>query len=124
MAHTFAHEYGHHVQQMTGILDASWRRQRQHRTTAGALQESRRRELQASCFGNVYLGADRQWFPFTGQLLTMWNFTVTHSGDEYSRPRIRDHGSRLNHGWWAKRGFFSANPGLCNTFTASVKITN
>jgi predicted metalloprotease len=123
MANTFAHEYGHHVQQLTGIMDASWRRQRAYKIPAGALQESRRRELQASCFGSVYLGANKNVFPMKGDVLTMWRFTVDHSGDEYSKPRVRDHGSRITHGWWSRRGFNGMNPGLCNTWSASPNMT-
>lgn len=123
MANTFAHEYGHHVQQLTGIMDASWRRQRAYKIPAGALQESRRRELQASCLGSVYLGSIKNVFPLKGDVLTMWRFTVDHSGDEYSNPRIRDHGSRITHGWWSRRGFNGMNPGLCNTWSASPTMT-
>ena len=123
MANTFAHEYGHHVQQLTGIMDASWKRQRAYKIPAGALQESRRRELQASCFGSVYIGSIKNVFPLRGDVLTMWRFTVDHSGDEYSNPRIRDHGSRITHGWWSRRGFNGMNPGLCNTWSASPTMT-
>src|SRR6266498_1768504 len=61
-AQQMAHEYGHHIQHITGILDASWNRQTYtFKTTADKLEENRRRELQATCWGGAYLGADRAY---------------------------------------------------------------
>ena len=122
MANTIAHEYGHHVQWLSGILDASWTRTRQLPSQSAKLLESRRRELQASCFGAIYLGADRTWFPMRGSMLTMWRYVVSHSGDEYSK--IRDHGSRTYHNYWSLRGYNTLRPSGCNTFTASTKATS
>jgi predicted metalloprotease len=123
MAVQISHEYGHHVQMMTGILQASFARSATIRTTPGKQLESRRRELQATCFGGVYLGADKRYFPVSGQLATMWRFVVTHMGDEYDTrmPKVPDHGGRAYNGYWSGRGFNGINPGLCNTFAASQK---
>ena len=115
MAFLIAHEYGHHVQAMAGILQAS----HAARTTSGAdtrLVESRRRELQASCLSGVYLGADKQYFPARGSWLVKWRWTVRNRGDEWNPTR--SHGNKGNHNRWSQAGFNSANPASCNTFTA------
>jgi len=49
MAFLIAHEYGHHVQAMTGIFEASGSRETYINGVDAHLIESGRRELQASC---------------------------------------------------------------------------
>lgn len=122
MAFTIAHEYGHHLQQLTGILQASWDRGYAMGSKDLELEESRRRELQASCFSAVYLGADKKYFPVSGNWGRWWRWKVYNHGDQWNP--VRDHGDRMNHGWWSMRGFNSKNPGLCNTFTASRQMVS
>jgi uncharacterized protein len=118
---TIAHEYGHHIQYLTGILNASWWRQRAFTTNSARLEESRRRELQASCLGSAYIGANKRYYPMSGGLYTQWLYLVDHSGDQAGYPR--DHGSMANHGWWSKTGFYAASSktyaGRCNTWSAA-----
>jgi hypothetical protein len=118
---TLAHEYGHHVQYLTGILNASWARQRAFSTSAAKLEENRRRELQASCLGSAYIGANKRYYPMSGGLYTQWKYLVAHSGDMKGYPR--DHGSFANHNWWSTTGFYAASSktyaGRCNTFNAA-----
>jgi uncharacterized protein len=119
---TLAHEYGHHVQRQTGILDASWWRQDHMTTSSAALAESRRRELQAQCLAGVYIGADKAYYPMTGNILTQWKWLVSHSGDQAGYPR--DHGSYANSGFWSNAGFNgdgkATHAGSCNTFAAAA----
>jgi predicted metalloprotease len=122
MAFTIAHEYGHHVQQLTGIMESSWDRQYAMGSRDLELEESRRRELQASCFSAVYLGADRNFFPVSGNWRRWWRWTVYNHGDQWNP--VRDHGDKNNHGWWSMRGYNSRNPGLCNTYTASQRMVS
>jgi uncharacterized protein len=116
-----AHEYGHHVQFLTGILGASWQRQLAFSTNTARLEESRRRELQASCLGAAYIGANKRYYPMAGGLLTQFNYLVTHMGDQPGYPR--DHGSMKNHGFWTTAGFNAKHTytvaGNCNTFNAA-----
>ncbi|GAA0608409.1 hypothetical protein HPO96_31085 [Kribbella sandramycini] len=118
---TMAHEYGHHIQEATGIMDASWWRQRAMKTNTQKLEESRRRELQASCLGSAYIGANRRFYPMTGALYNEWRWLVTHSGDVKGYPR--DHGSFANHGWWSEHGFFATSStttaARCNTYESA-----
>lgn len=116
MAFLIAHEYGHHVQAMTGILAASHERELTFSSTAMQLLESRRRELQASCLSGVYLGADKQYFPARGSWLLKWKWTVRNRGDEWNPKRT--HGNKTNHSRWSRAGFAAADPAACNTFTA------
>ncbi|MFK4087748.1 neutral zinc metallopeptidase [Kribbella sp. NPDC020789] len=118
MAFLVAHEYGHHIQQLTGIMDASQTRTNYARGTSAQLLESRRLELQASCFSGVYLGADRKYFPASGAWLQKWNWTVANRGDEWNPTR--SHGNKANHSRWSRKGFGAGNPAACNTFTASA----
>ena len=116
-----AHEYGHHIQYLTGILGASWARQRAFSTYAAQMEESRRRELQASCFGGASIGANKRYYPMSGGLYTQWLYVVNNSGDQPGYPR--DHGSLKNHGFWSKAGFNAARSytvaGNCNTWNAN-----
>jgi predicted metalloprotease len=121
-AHTMGHEFGHHLQQRTGILSASWYRQRYVlRTTAAKLEESRRRELQASCFSGVYMGADQRYFPLmSGELRRYYFWMIANMGDENVPNGPRDHGSKRSHNYWTKsRGFTYQNAYTCNTWAAS-----
>ncbi len=58
------------------------------------LHESRRRELQATCLGAAYLGANAAFIPMRGPLLANWKFLIANTGDDYARPRVHDHGNR------------------------------
>jgi predicted metalloprotease len=124
MLNTFAHEYGHHVQQVTGIFSASFARQATMADPNNRLQESRRRELQASCLGSAYLGADAAFIPMRGQLLSTWKFVVANAGDEFAPNKVRDHGAKANHNLWSTRGYTSRNPGLCNTWVVPAKYVS
>lgn len=115
---TLAHEYGHHVQDMTNILISSGSREGWMKSKTGQLEENRRLELQASCLAAVFLGANKQSLKFTGDLLDMWEWQTQHSGDEYNPKKVRDHGSRKSQWLWAGPAFKSASPASCNTFTA------
>jgi uncharacterized protein len=118
MAFLVAHEYGHHIQRLTGIMDASQTRTNYANGTDAQLLESRRLELQASCFSGAYLGADRKYFPASGAWLTKWNWMVANRGDEWNPTR--SHGNKTNHSRWSRKGFGSGNPAACNTFAAST----
>jgi uncharacterized protein len=116
---TMAHEYGHHLQRLVGILNYGWD-PKASQTSPAALLKSRRIELQATCFGAVFLGATRTPLRLTGSRRDTWEFQTRHSGDEYNPDKLRDHGSRKNQWRWAGPAFQSMNPSSCNTFTAGA----
>jgi predicted metalloprotease len=115
MTMILGHEYGHHVQRLTGILRGVGQWDLHLNGVDLALQESRRLELQANCFSGVYLGADQDWYPVTDSYLTDWQAVVRSFID----PK-RDHGSTENAGNWSIAGYDAADPKACNTFTAAA----
>jgi predicted metalloprotease len=119
MADTVAHEYGHHVQFLSGILKAATTLEYE-RSGDASLQVSRRVELQASCLGNVFLGMNKNTYPIKGAAKTQLDWLHAHQGDEYG-PR-RDHGSRKVVPYWTGRGWKTHNNASCNTFTASSNL--
>lgn len=115
MLHQFAHEYGHHVQSMTGMLAAYSRIRYERATYAQELQDSRRLELQASCFSDIFIGANRRSYPITGQSLVQWRWLIANTIDAG-----HDHGAPTIHKYWATRGWNGRDPSACNTWAASA----
>lgn len=118
MVDTVAHEFGHHVQHLTGILAAEHNLEYQL-SGDKSLEMSRRTELQATCFGNVFMGANKNSYKITGLLKSQLDDMHAHSGDEYGT--VRDHGSRAVVPRWANSGFKTLSPGGCNTYVAAAK---
>jgi predicted metalloprotease len=116
MTDTISHEFGHHVQFMTGILSAE-DDMAYESGAAKALELSRRLELQASCLGNVFMSANKNTYPISGEFKKDLDFQNSHSGDEYNPAKIRDHGSRFSYARWTKAGF-TGGVRSCNTFVA------
>jgi predicted metalloprotease len=109
-----AHEYGHHVQELVGI--GAFADDRYEQASGEAqLEESRRTELQASCFGAAFLGAEKQSLHLVGERLFGLQ-TDMYSGDESGSAR--DHGSEDSNEHWTSAAFASASPGSCNTWKA------
>ncbi|MEU4544404.1 neutral zinc metallopeptidase [Nonomuraea dietziae] len=111
---TVAHEYAHHVQNLTGITRAF-----EYEPFSGRkeeLEQTRRFELQAECLAGVFIGSvwdslDRTEADWEELLLI-----DRQSGDEVSK--VRDHGKGRNIADWLDRGFRTADPASCNTWTA------
>jgi uncharacterized protein len=123
--HTIAHEYGHHVQQLTGILPAVKYRQRYVlKTTEARLQENRRMELQASCFSGMYVGANRNYYPVRGELLRWYQWMIKNMGDENRPNGPRDHGSKSSHNFWTTRGWYYQTAYACMTWSASASVVD
>ncbi|ADB30381.1 protein of unknown function zinc metallopeptidase putative [Kribbella flavida DSM 17836] len=114
MAFNFGHEYGHHVQVLTGMLEANYERGLTLNGVEVALEESRRVELQASCLSGVFLGADRASIPVTADWRERYQSIVGTGND----PE-RDHGSPKNHERWSLAGLDAADPAACNTYVAA-----
>ncbi|WP_405064516.1 neutral zinc metallopeptidase [Kribbella sp. NBC_01505] len=115
---TFAHEYGHHLQNLAGILDSYELGHRKKRTKAVQLEDERRLELQANCLGGAFLGANRASFNLFGTNWLEQEYVAKHQGDELYTPVIRDHGSGSSQSYWTLAGLYNASPSVCNTFTA------
>jgi predicted metalloprotease len=113
MALTIGHEYGHHVQALTGMLRAMGKRHETLNNADGYLEDDRRLELQASCFSAVYVGADRNAFPLTGARLNLWKRVMADTVDDE-----HDHGKAANHSFWTTAGYDAASPAACDTYVA------
>ncbi|MFC4082297.1 neutral zinc metallopeptidase [Amycolatopsis samaneae] len=115
-----AHEYGHHVQAMSGISEAyGEKRYDSGADSAAGLELSRRMELQAQCFSGMFLGSavaaggsvDRNIYN------EAWN--AQDRGDDYSRNGKRDHGTaKHNISWWQHGATKNRNQ-QCNTWNSS-----
>jgi predicted metalloprotease len=119
--YTVAHEFSHHLQQLTGILPAANRLEYEAPNRQVELELSRRVELQASCLGTAFMGANKSTYGITGSDLTIYRrYVEAQTGDENNRGGPRDHGARTSHRYWTERGFNTLNSTNCNTFTASA----
>lgn len=115
-----AHEYGHHLQAATGILDA-YARLRLESKASRRDELTRRLELQAQCFEGIFLGYQRDALKLTGQdryELDLWH---SATGDEDPpKDRRPDHGSSAAQSRWLQAGLDHADFGRCNTWAASA----
>jgi predicted metalloprotease len=112
MAFVIGHEYGHHVQALAGISEAAYERGLKLNGVDLALEETRRHELQASCFGGVFFGANRDFRKGSDWPKTFGEIVASTSDPQY------DHGSAKNHARWSMAGFAAADPVACNTYAA------
>ncbi|MFD8495647.1 neutral zinc metallopeptidase [Amycolatopsis sp. NPDC059657] len=113
----FAHEYGHHIQQITGIMPAM----NEKRYDAGAdsaegLEYSRRLELQAQCFSGMFLGStvDRGGDVNRAMYNDAWR--TQQRGDHGKGPR--DHGSDAHSSGWWQTGALKNRNVQCNTWAS------
>ncbi|WP_162795813.1 neutral zinc metallopeptidase [Nonomuraea lactucae] len=109
-----AHEYGHHVQQVTGMARAFQRYPYKGKSELN--EQIRRSELQAECLAGAFMGSVWDSLDRTkGEWEDLLDVTLV-SGDEWAKAR--DHGKGRNIAAWLKRGFQAASPDACNTWTA------
>jgi len=113
----FAHEYGHHVQALSGIMGkAHDDRSEAGARSAGGLEISRRTELEAQCFAGM----------FTGSATYVGMISMTQAqrilNDNYHRGDgpgdTRDHGTDQNYGNWYAQGNRYNRNFQCNTWKA------
>lgn len=115
-ARVIAHEYGHHVQNRSGIL--LYGNRVMDSGDVGVRNEaSRRIELQAQCFAGAFLGAERVTLPMTRQQFNAMVRDVRGRGDERLPPDKRDHGSGRNYAGWVVTGYEGRRLAVCNTWT-------
>ncbi|MET8997012.1 neutral zinc metallopeptidase [Amycolatopsis sp. NPDC004169] len=112
---TLAHEYGHHVQRESGILSAAADKMTSPNEDSAADKEVVRRiELQANCFGALFLTAVAGSGSITRSLA---NAAVA----DYGRANDSDtHGSREHQLSWAKAGYEGKATKACDTWSAPV----
>lgn len=110
LAHSVAHEWGHHIQEITGILDAQnvlyWRARGTARTIL-----SHRLEMQAECLAGVFYSSSLD----SVQPDVTWDEWL----DSVSRAsESKVHGKPRNLAYWQNRGYAGASARYCNTWVA------
>ena len=126
-AYVIAHEVGHHVQNLTGILP-KFNQMRQRMSEADANRMSMQVELQADCFAGV-------WGHYTAQkgILEQGDLeealnAAKQIGDDtlqkkmqgYVVPESFNHGTSQQRQTWFARGFKSGKLSDCDTFNNPI----
>ncbi|APV49543.1 hypothetical protein BWI17_07530 [Betaproteobacteria bacterium GR16-43] len=125
-AYVIAHEVGHHVQKLTGVMNRVDSARGQGKGAEGALV---RMELQADCYAGIwghYAGEFKKILE-PGDMEEALGAAAAVGDDRLQKqsqgrvvPDSFTHGSSEQRMRWFKRGFDSGNPGSCDTFAASA----
>lgn len=126
-AYVLAHEVGHHVQNLLGILPR-FNKMRQGMSEAQANAMSVRVELQADCFAGVWgKFTDQKGLLEQGDLEEALNAahqigddTLQKRSQGYVVPESFNHGTASQRATWFKRGFDSGKVAACDTFNNPV----
>lgn len=113
----FAHEFGHAMQGMSGIMSAYGTAQYEEggSSTPGGLEMSRRVELQATCFEGQTLAALQNGGVSNDYIFAALEDSALR-GDTPGKPP--DHGSLAANKTWLERGFYENRLAQCNTWSA------
>ena len=126
-AYVLAHEIGHHVQNITGVLP-EFDRLRQTMSQEESNAYSVRVELQADCYAGV-------WANYAGQENLLENGDIEEAlnaanqiGDDtlqkqmqgFAVPKTFNHGTSAQRKSWFQRGYSSGQPSDCDTFSGNV----
>jgi predicted metalloprotease len=126
-AYVVAHEVGHHVQNLLGILPKV-NQARQRMSEAESNKMSVRVELQADCFAGVWgKSTDSKGILETGDLEEALNAaqqigddTLQKRSQGYVVPDSFNHGTSAQRMTWFRRGFDSGDMKTCDTFSGNI----
>jgi len=118
--YVMAHEYGHHVQKLTGLAGQVRSAQQQDPRGSNALQV--RMELQADCYAGVWAGKHRNLIE-RGDLeegmraaSAIGDDTLQKQAGRRVSPESFTHGSSAQRMEWLRRGLQSGDDNACDTF--------
>jgi len=120
-AYVIAHEYGHHIQNILGVMD------RRGGPSRGSDSESVRTELQADCYAGVWAYHANQQFAILqngdveGALraaTSVGDDTLQKESQGYIVPDSFTHGSSAQRVRWFQRGLQDGRMDACDTFSA------
>ena len=126
-AYVVAHEVGHHVQNLLGILP-KFNKMRQSMSEVDANKMSVQVELQADCFAGIWgKFTEQRGFLETGDLEEALNAanqigddTLQKKAQGYVVPDSFNHGTSAQRVKWFKRGFASGKLSDCDTFSNGI----
>jgi len=121
-----AHEFGHGIQGMTGILrsEGAWEYQyEEDGNKDAAMKISRRLEFQADCFAGPFIGAVSQSIGLTEeQYQTLLGIGIALGDDTLTGDPnfVGDHGRGYNRQAWMMTGYKNGPLGTCNSFDPTI----
>jgi predicted metalloprotease len=124
-AYVIAHEVGHHVQDLLGVLPKVQRAQQASGSKAAANRLQVRIELQADCLAGVWAHhSNQKWKSIEPGDVEAALQTAAAIGDDrlqkqtqgYVVPDAFTHGSAEQRQRWFRRGMESGDPRQCDTF--------
>ena len=126
-AYVLAHEVGHHVQNVLGILEESQSRQARA-SEAEANVTSVRTELQADCFAGIWAHhTERKGLLEEGDVdeamraaAAVGDDAIQRSTQGYVVPESFNHGTSEQRATWFRRGLESGDIDSCDTFSAGI----
>lgn len=124
-AYVIAHEVGHHVQDLQGLLDKVHARQEQlSEAESNALQV--KVELQADCYAGVWAANDKNLLePGDAQeglraAAAVGDDTLEKASQGYVVPESFTHGSAAQRQHWLEVGLETGDPAKCDTFGGRI----
>lgn len=131
-AYIIAHEAGHHIQNLLGILDKARQMQERAGSKAEANAIQVRVELQADCLSGVWVNREekkRPGFLEAGDIDAALQTASAIGDDTLQRqaqgrvvPDSFTHGSAAQRKRWFMTGYQQGNVQACNTFAPGVQL--